>query len=956
MSHLIRKTASQSNLISDNILVSDWIKYPLSFDDIDSISPPWRLPDGNHAAEKREVVFIDTSIKNWQVLRDGVGNRAEVILIDTHLDGLQQMVTALKNYHNLDAIHILSHGNIGELQLGSTLLDEDNIKLYESQLKLIGDSLSRNGDLLIYGCEVAQGERGASFVQEIAKITHADIAASNDITGNSLLGGDWDLEIQTGSIEAERFEFNYDRVLNIFGTNGNDTLYGTSDPDAIYGWDGDDYINGYGSINFGDRIDGGAGYDTVVINDPKDTTLNCEAAIIKVNGDQRGGFKVITLDTNVTSFTSAGNGSVIGNSLNNTFSNFSAMNLGLLDGKSGYDTFFTDDYRLSGYFKFQFNSSFNNIDVIYQGNGVDAFNGTVFRSVEKITFYDGIYLPPSGNIYYSGLAKEDQTLSVANYLTNVSAVSFKWQYYDAINSNWVDIGSGISITLGDIHVGKTIRAVVDFSDNLGTNGSIALNSQVVANTNDAPTANNQTISISEDTAKVFGLNDFGFSDVDPVGSSGSTLQAIIIRSLPAFGVLSLNGANITLNQVVNVTDINLGNLMFTPASNANGVGYTSFGFKVSDGIVYSVSSYNITIDVAPVNDAPTLTTFAEPISTGVKNNPIFATFKNLQDQGDESDVDSSINAFVIKSITNGSLKIGADFSSASDWTPGTNDVVDAFHNIYWFPPSNTTGSINAFTVVALDDLGLSSGSAVQASINIVAFNTAPIFGSFDFPVSVGDEDNLFVTNFADLLAHGNEQDIDGVITGFVVTAVSTGTLKIGSSFDAATDWAVGTNDIVDLTHSAYWTPESNANGNLNAFSVVAKDNLGLESVTPVQAVVSVAAINDAPTFTTLSSVVATGNEDAQITVSMSSIAALSDAADIDGTIAGYVVKAVTSGTLLIGTTVGTATAWAAGSNDTIGATHFAFWTPGTNANGNLDAFTISAIDDLGIQSATSIHA
>ena len=51
---------------------------------------------------------------------------------------------------------------------------------------------------------------------------------------------------------------------------------------------------------------------------------------------------------------------------------------------------------------------------------------------------------------------------------------------------------------------------------------------------------------------------------------------------------------------------------------------------------------------------------------------------------------------------------------------------------------------------------------------------------------------------------------------------------------------------------------------LNAFTVVAKDNGGLLSATAIQAKVAVTAVNDAPTLTSFTSTVASGNEDSQL--------------------------------------------------------------------------------------------
>jgi len=97
----------------------------------------------------------------------------------------------------------------------------------------------------------------------------------------------------------------------------------------------------------------------------------------------------------------------------------------------------------------------------------------------------------------------------------------------------------------------------------------------------------------------------------------------------------------------------------------------------------------------------------------------------------------------------------------------------------------------------------------------------------------------------------------------VVTSVNSGTLKIGADSASATSWASGTNDTVDATRQLFWTPDPNANGTLNAFSVVAQDNLGVKSSgTGVSAMVTVTAVNDAPTVSAPASF--TVNEDTAV--------------------------------------------------------------------------------------------
>ncbi|MGB0722882.1 MAG: hypothetical protein ACPGU7_10860, partial [Gammaproteobacteria bacterium] len=256
--------------------------------------------------------------------------------------------------------------------------------------------------------------------------------------------------------------------------------------------------------------------------------------------------------------------------------------------------------------------------------------------------------------------------------------------------------------------------------------------------------------------------------------------------------------------------------------------------------------------------------------------------------------------------------------------------------------------------VTVDDGALTATSTWR--VGVEAVNDAPVLTAFGAVVESVNEDTRVEISFADLLAQGDETDVDGSVQAFVVQAVNSGTLLIGDSPATATAFAVGSNDTVSSGAKAYWTPDANANGTLNAFTVRARDDGGAVSATPVQARVSVNDVNDAPTLTAFASVAETVNEDTQVEITFAELAAQGDEADVDGTVQAFVVQAVSSGTLLIGTSSATATAFAAGTNDVIDATHHAYWTGAADANGTLNAFTLKAKDDDGALSATAIQA
>ena len=85
---------------------------------------------------------------------------------------------------DVQAIHIVSHGAQGKLYLGNSVITGNTLANHGSALATIGDSLSAQGDILLYGCEVAGGAAGQPFIQQLAAYTRADVAASINDTGS----------------------------------------------------------------------------------------------------------------------------------------------------------------------------------------------------------------------------------------------------------------------------------------------------------------------------------------------------------------------------------------------------------------------------------------------------------------------------------------------------------------------------------------------------------------------------------------------------------------------------------------------------------------------------------------------------------------------------------------------------------------------------------------------------
>jgi len=152
-----------------------------------------------------QIVFIDKSVKDYKTLVNGLAAGAEVYFIDKNSDGVKEMANVLSHYSNVQEVHIIAHGEEARVQLGSISLDAYTLSnSYKSEMKIIKKAMAGDADMLVHSCNTGHGKAGREFVEELALVTGADIAASDDMTGNAELGGDWDLEIKSGEIDAKR--------------------------------------------------------------------------------------------------------------------------------------------------------------------------------------------------------------------------------------------------------------------------------------------------------------------------------------------------------------------------------------------------------------------------------------------------------------------------------------------------------------------------------------------------------------------------------------------------------------------------------------------------------------------------------------------------------------------------------------------------------------------------------
>ncbi|MCP4340448.1 MAG: DUF4347 domain-containing protein [Desulfobulbaceae bacterium] len=162
----------------------------------------------SETASSKELVFVGSNVHEYQQLIDDLQqwsdseNSIEVIILDDEQNGFEQVGEILGDRTDLTAVHFISHGADGQIKLGKSWLNTISLQQNSDAVAGWGESLAESGDILFYGCNIAAGSNGQSLLADIAELTGADVAASEDATGHADLGGDWELEFAAGRIES----------------------------------------------------------------------------------------------------------------------------------------------------------------------------------------------------------------------------------------------------------------------------------------------------------------------------------------------------------------------------------------------------------------------------------------------------------------------------------------------------------------------------------------------------------------------------------------------------------------------------------------------------------------------------------------------------------------------------------------------------------------------------------
>jgi Ca2+-binding RTX toxin-like protein len=393
------------------------------------------------------IVFIDPKVDDYEMLMAGVMPGLEVFLLDENRNGIRQITEVLKGHCGLSSVHIVAHGEAGSLWLGNELVNSITLNQQRYDLQFWAAAFAPDADILIYGCNVAAGEKGRQFVQLLSQFTGADVAASHNLTGSEALGGNWEFEVKIGNVAApiafgiETLEA-YGAVLAyryLVGTDGNDYLVGDTG-DTLLGGAGNDILVGH-NLNATARINGGAGDDTYIVDSttslafyPLDDDSGIDTVISSASSYSLGPTleNLILTGSAISGLGSGLDNVMTGNNLNNSLWGFEGNDT--LSGGDGNDVLYAGGSNTGrGIIEHTPSDGDNYLD---GGNGDDSLYG----GWGKDTLLGG-----AGNDYLSGYMGNDSLEGGAgnDYLRG----GFD---YDAGDDNdYLDGGDGNDTLIGD---------------------------------------------------------------------------------------------------------------------------------------------------------------------------------------------------------------------------------------------------------------------------------------------------------------------------------------------------------------------------------------------------------------------------------------------------------------------------------------------------------------------------
>jgi hypothetical protein len=195
--------------------------------------PPPPTPAGEVFHHDLNVVLVSNALDKILEISQAAMDAAKVITYDAQSDNLVTIIVEIQEVsksagQKIDNLIVIGHGAENALRIGTDRIDFSNVGQFSSDLTSLGQALSDQAQIQLFTCSLVKDASGKAFVDSIAKLTGADVYASDDNTGGAK--GDWTLEyasnsgvaikslLDTSYLTNIRADLTYAPELNITGS------------------------------------------------------------------------------------------------------------------------------------------------------------------------------------------------------------------------------------------------------------------------------------------------------------------------------------------------------------------------------------------------------------------------------------------------------------------------------------------------------------------------------------------------------------------------------------------------------------------------------------------------------------------------------------------------------------------------------------------------------------------
>ena len=880
----------------------------------------------------REVVFLAANTPDLDALLADLRNESDpnreftAILLDLDRSGIDQITAALSNLQNVAAVHIVSHGSEGRVELGNEILDISTVSNHLSAIESWGNALTSDADILIYGCDLAAANSGKALMQFIADASGGDVAASDDATGAETQGGDWILEEQVGNVStkvafSEELWATWDHILaNYTGTEGDDVIAATNGNDSIDGLGGIDTVVYSG--NYAEYAISGTP-DKVIADqtpgrDGTDTLTNVERAefldgIYDLTNDTFNPYVAPSLTTSGLTLTYTENSGLIAvdDQLILTDADSATLNSATVRITGNYSSTqdllsFTNQSGINGTWDSatgtltlsgsasvaNYEAALRSVTYSNNSNAPSTSNRTISitasdahltsAAATRTIAVVGTNDSPVGVPTITGLVREDQTLtantSAINDPDGLNAFSYQWMR----NGSNITGATAANYTTGDADVGSTLSVRVSYIDDQGTAES--LTSAVTAsvqNVNDVPSGSLVINGVLRE-AETLTANVSGITDNDGLGTltyqwlrNGSTIAGATGTTY------NTSNTDVGSNLAVRITYTDgQGTVeMVTSASTAaiQNINDAPNGQPLISGI--ATEDQTLTADVSGISDDDGPGTFSYQ---WLRNGANIVGATNSTYASTDADVGATLSVMVRYTDGHGTLESLTSSSTAA--ITGINDTPVGLPVIQGTIRENQTLVASTAGLSDADGLGtlsyqwMRNGSAISG-----ATNSNYVTGDADvgatLSVRISYTDNQGTTETLTSASTESVQNVNDLPSGVPVlsgefqedqtlTANVAGISDIEGLGAFSYQWLRNGSAISGATSANYSTTDADVGARISV-RVSYIDGLGTTETLTSSPSSTISAINDAPIG--LPTITGTPQEDQPLTANVSGI-------------------------------------------------------------------------------------